>query len=49
MLELLVRQLLRHAEDSGGPQLHHALLAEAVSGELLAGERAELTPGSPRC
>jgi tetratricopeptide (TPR) repeat protein len=40
--ELLAARLLRRADAAGRYQLRHALLAEAVDTELLAGERAEL-------
>ena len=40
--DLLARRLLRRPDPAGRHQLRHALLAEAVSGDLLPGERGEL-------
>jgi DNA-binding CsgD family transcriptional regulator len=40
--DLLARRLLRRPDAAGRHQLRHALLGEAISGELLPGERAEL-------
>jgi DNA-binding CsgD family transcriptional regulator len=40
--DLLARRLLRRPDRTGVHQLRHALLAEAISGELLPGERREL-------
>jgi len=40
--ELLMARLLRRPDSTGGNQLSHALLAEALDGELLPEERREL-------
>jgi predicted ATPase len=40
--DLLGRRLLRRPDGAGRHQLRHALLGEAISGELLPSERAEL-------
>jgi DNA-binding CsgD family transcriptional regulator len=40
--DLLTRWLLRRPDDAGRHQLRHALLGEAIGGELLPSERAEL-------
>jgi DNA-binding CsgD family transcriptional regulator len=40
--DLLGRRLLRRPDAAGRHQLRHALLGEAISGELLPSERAEL-------
>jgi predicted ATPase len=40
--DLLARRLLRRPNDAGRHQLRHALLGEAITGELLPSERAEL-------
>jgi predicted ATPase len=40
--DLLARRLLRRPDATGRHQLRHALLGEAISGELLPSERAEL-------
>jgi predicted ATPase len=40
--DLITRQLLRRPDGSGRYQLRHALLAEAISSDLLASERTEL-------
>jgi DNA-binding CsgD family transcriptional regulator/tetratricopeptide (TPR) repeat protein len=40
--DLQARRMLRRPDDAGRHQLRHALLGEAISGELLPSERAEL-------